>query len=627
MPVPVTTSAAWGVDSDAPDPPVSPSSARARTWGRTWILDVLAAGALIVPFAVVALRYLATTRPVYLSDDLALIDLNVRDATRWQAQLGPFDRFGWNHPGPSVFYLLSIPARLFGSGARAEFVGAIVLNLLAALATLWVVRRRCGPLTALWCSSALAVLALVLTSSSSAATTTSEGPLGALVSPWNPDVVVIPLVLFCVLAAAGASGSWLSLLGAAIVGSFVIQTNLSTFVIVVVFLVGATACAAVRAWRAGHRPLSTDATADAPADDSTDAPADDSTEPDASAPEPADTDGVGRPRRWWPHGRRATALLAALGFAVLVLMWLPPLIQQFTGSPGNLTLIWRFFTKPHHGPSVVHSVWAVLAADAEVPFGLAQEMSSRTLGHPHLDSALALVLVLAVSIGTIVVAVRRRVTFAAVLGVGGLVGLVFSVVSVTRIVGPVYGYLIVWQVAIPVAGLIGLGAALFGTRAEGDERAARHRPVHAALSPPPRSPHLVRTLLVALTLVTGAALTVATVQIPPLEHVSNADVEHAYALVAPRLRPGAGNVFVGDAGTDLRGLFTFFGVFNLLQERGYHPLVSPFWRTEVGPANVTPNPGPVRVVLYPPSARARRMAGYVGSVRHADIVITPAPSR
>jgi hypothetical protein len=563
------------------------------------LVDLLAPLALIVPMAVVALRYAASSTHVYLSDDLALIDLHVRDALHWQQQLGPFDRFGWNHPGPAVFYLMSVGARILGSGARAEFVSAIVINLLAALATVWIVRRRCGPVAALWCASCLALLALVLASSAPAATTTSEGPLGALVSPWNPDVVIFPIVLFFVLAAAGACGSWLSLLGATLVGSYVIQTNLSTLVIVVVVMVAATAWAVVRA---GYRARTR-------------------TGAHSAVPEGTGT-RVGGTDRAKPVGR----LLAAGGVVLLVLLWLPPLVQQVTNRNGNLTLIWRFFTAPHQAVSVSHSFWAVLAADSELVFGLAQEMSTRRLGDPHAREVLVLVLVLLVASACIVLGARRRQPLAVTLGIGTLIGFVFDVVSVTRIVGPVYGYLIVWMVAIPVAALIGLGAALFGSNET--VPAVLGGPVGAVgvgTSVAPPVARLVRTSLMALTVAMGAILTVVTARIPPLERASDPTVARVVTLVSDHLRPGPRHVFVGDAGTNLTGLFTFFGLVDVLQERGYHPRVSPLWHTQVGPDYLSNGDEPVQVVLYPPSPKIRRMAGYVGAVPNADIVVAPGP--
>lgn len=601
-----------------------PMGTRARrVFESVSLLDLLGVLALVVPFAVVGLRYVATSKAVYLSDDLALLDLHVRDALHWRQQLGPFDRFGWNHPGPAVFYLMSIGARIIGSGARSEFVSAIVMNLLAAIATVWVVRRRSGAWAALWCSSCLGLLALVLASSSPGSTTTSEGPLGALVSPWNPDVVIFPMVLFCVLAAAGASGSWLSLLGAVIVGSFVVQTNLSTFVIVGVLMIVATVWALLQATRTRSsraRPVEP-------------ASAERRSEPPGSRGEVRDVVG----RQHWP-----AVVVTSLGVVVLVLMWIPPVVQQLTNRTGNMTLIWRFFTSPHKAVSVYHALWAVLAADSELAFGVAQEMSSRRLGDPHGTEVLMFVLLLLASALCIALGVRRRRSFAATIGVGSLVGFVLAVVSVTRIVGPVYGYLIVWMVSLPVATLIAVGVLLFDTDRTvawaSAPPSAEANPARAGSRLAPRfgsrldsrfdsrlGGTLTRTILVVLAVTVGTILTVETARIPPLERASDPTVSQAFGLVSRHLRPGPRHVFVGDAGTTIEGLFTFFGLVDVMQEHGYHPRVSPLWSTQVGPSYLSDDLEPVQVVLYPPSPKIRRMRGYIGSVRNADIVVAPGP--
>lgn len=570
---------------------------------RASVLTALASLALIVPFAVVAIRYAVTPGTVYLSDDLALVDLHVRDALHWQQQLGPFDRFGWAHPGPAVFYLLSVFARILGSGARAEFVGAIVINLLAALATIWVVRRRAGPLPALWCSVCLGVLAAVLGSTSAGATTLSESPLGALVTPWNPDVVIFPLVLFCVLAAAGASGSVLSLLGATLVGSFVVQTNFSTLPIAAIFLVAAAAWASVVKVLQRRRSEAQAERIPKPRDP---------LEASAGLTGPV---AVSLGRRW-----PSQILLGAAGTVLLVVMWIPPLVQQFTHRPGNLTLIWRFFTSSHPTVSISHSLWAVLAVDAELPFGVAQEMSSRRLGQAHPREVLVLVLVLLVGALALLLGNRRRAPWSAALGAGSLLGLVVAVASVTRIVGPVYGYLIVWEVAVPLAALIGLGSAVLWTetavRAAVPDRSA----VRAA-----RASGTVPAALVVLTVVVGSLLTVETSDVPPLQRASDPTVAAAWRLVSEHVRPGREHIFVGDAGTNIDGLFTFFGLVDQLQEHGYHPRVSPLWSTQVGPQLVSDNREPLQIVLYPPSARARAMSGYIGQTRYADIRVAPGP--
>src|SRR4029077_1912256 len=47
-------------------------------------------------------------------------------------------------------------------------------------------------------------------------------------------------------------------------------------------------------------------------------------------------------------GRRELLVLGALG-ALLALAWVPPLIEQVTDHPGNLTLLYRFLRHPHGG--------------------------------------------------------------------------------------------------------------------------------------------------------------------------------------------------------------------------------------------------------------------------------------
>ncbi|HUC35978.1 MAG TPA: hypothetical protein VMR97_02520 [Acidimicrobiales bacterium] len=551
----------------------------------------LAVASLVVPFLVAAVRIAATSGHVFLSDDLALVDLHVRDALGFHQQLGPFDRFGWNHPGPVYFYLLSIPARLIGSGAKAEFLGATLIDAAAALTTVWVVRRRCGERSALWCAGCLGLTCLVLVSTAPGATTFSESPLGALVSPWNPDVVILPLLLFAALCAASVAGSSLSLLGATLVGSFCVQTNFATLPVVAAGLAAALIGMAVRAVL--------------------------SRRPDRSAPQLTQ------------RGRHRKIAVASLGICVLLLVWVPTLSQQLTGHPGNLTLIWRFFTESRPHLTLGTGLWSILAVDGALVFGLAQEMSW-VLGAPHTDALLVLAGVLVVGVLAFVTGWRHRSSFAAALGALSLLELAVCVLSVTRIVGPVYGYLVVWEIGMPVLALIGLGSAALEATAP---KAGRETPPEASVPRPQaggaaaRARRLgARTIVPAvIASVFGVALTVQTAQLPALTRASDPTVALAWHLVAPRLHHSSEDIFLGDAGTDAYGLFTFFGLFDELQASGFHPRVSPFWKTQVGPRYLSNGREQLQVVLYPPSVAATRMPGYVGHTAHADIVISPGP--
>ncbi len=203
------------------------------------LITALAIGSVGLPFVIIVIRFLVASPRIYLPDDLALVDLHTRVALHWHQAVGPFDRFGWNHPGPAYYYLLATVYRIVGSGARAAFIGATLINLLAALGVVWVGRRRGGPLLALWRAACVGALELLLTVTTPGALTYSEGALGAGVSPWTATVIIVPLLLMAVLCAAAVTPSPLSFLGALLVGSFVVQTNLSAAPLVAILLVAA----------------------------------------------------------------------------------------------------------------------------------------------------------------------------------------------------------------------------------------------------------------------------------------------------------------------------------------------------------------------------------------------------
>ena len=96
-------------------------------------------------------------------------------------------------------------------------------------------------------------------------------------------------------------------------------------------------------------------------------------------------------------------------------MWLPPVVQQLTNHPGNLTLIYRFFTAPHPVPSLAASVRSVVSVYGVLLVGPSEVMSSY-LGHTpdHLAAAVtAIVVATAVGIAVTVVGARQRNRFAA----------------------------------------------------------------------------------------------------------------------------------------------------------------------------------------------------------------------
>ena len=94
------------------------------------------------------------------------------------------------------------------------FVGATLSNTLAAVGCVALVRRRTTPERALWAAVWLCALGAILAATGAGATTYSESVLGALVSPWNPLIVIFPLLLFVLLGAGAVDRSGLSVVWA-----------------------------------------------------------------------------------------------------------------------------------------------------------------------------------------------------------------------------------------------------------------------------------------------------------------------------------------------------------------------------------------------------------------------------
>jgi hypothetical protein len=564
-------------------------------------LTLVAFGVLVIPFAIILVRFLASGGHVFLPDDLAVIDMNTRRALRWHQELGPFDRFGWSHPGPSYFYLLSIPYRLIGSGAQAQFIGATAINALASIGVVWAVRRRVGPATAVWAAVCVGFLAVQLSFTGGTTVTYSESALGALVSPWNPTVVILPMVLFGVLCAAAPAGSPLSLLGAVLIGSFIMQTDISAAIMVVVFLAASVVASGIMAARTRRRRRQPVRAEEADLADGTGA---------AGAGRGAEG---GTTRRYWAATSLWGRVWAGLGAVALVAMWVPPLIQQFTTNPGNMTLIIRFFTGPQSTASatLANSFRAAMAAYGVLTVGPSEVMNlalGAVFPHPAVASITAAVLV-AVGAVVVVVGLRRRHRFAVMLGALSLAGGAVTVFDAFRVTGPVWGYLLVWAVAAPLLALIGLGVLVL---------APADRPVAATR----RRAAILRTGVCGVAVVVCVVLSVRVAALPPLSTVSDPAVGATVALVTPKLAPGRPFELVDGLGADLLGTERFVGVVNLLDARGYDPKVGGFWTDLVGPGFLSTGHEPTQVSIGRWTARSPSSPGYVGRVADYAITVT-----
>jgi len=108
------------------------TSSRLRLNRAAAVAVALTVVALLPVLVVIVTRLGRTWVPV---GDLALVDLRVRDV--WSADIpliGTYNRFGWNHPGPAMFWTLAPLSGLVGRPAWATLVGGALLQGAAIIA-------------------------------------------------------------------------------------------------------------------------------------------------------------------------------------------------------------------------------------------------------------------------------------------------------------------------------------------------------------------------------------------------------------------------------------------------------------------------------------------------------------
>jgi hypothetical protein len=415
---------------------------RALSPGR---ITAAAAVLALLPYLYDLVRFAADfgQRVVMWGDDAAEA-LAVRDVWRGHQLLGPYSRYGWHHPGPALFYWLALPDRILGSRGPGIVSGTILLNAVATGAVVVILGRRWGPWLALWAAGCLSLLHLAL-----------GGYLWR--DFWNPYAVILPMVLLVVLAADAATGVGASWCWALVVGSFVIQTHISTapsvLLILAVGLVGL-----LWSWHSQRT----------------------------------------RPFRRWP---------ALAGLAVTALLWLPPLIDAVRHHPSNVSLLVKFFTAPHPSHTLGEAGRTSLSAATTVFFGRHGPISAVVVRSTVALGAGALIFAVLV-VATLGIGLARRHPLGPWLALISTVGFAAAILGGTRVVGDISQYLTVWQAYLPITLLLGLGAALLADVP--DVRPARSSaPSH--LSPPAGPLSLLTlgsTIIAVAGALTGAALTV-----------------------------------------------------------------------------------------------------------------------
>ncbi len=366
----------------------------ARPWWRRDRPVVMAALVLtVLPLLVAVPRVLSKGAFAPHGDD-ALIELRVRDVGSNTPLVGSYQRFGYNQPGPALFYLLVLPYRLLGSRFAGLQVAALLTNAVAIVGIAVVAFHRGRAVLALWSLALVAVLVHALGATS-------------LSDPWEPHITVLPLLLLVFLAADVASGRSWSLPLAAAVASFLAQSYAVLVPVAAALFAWAAASIAVRAWRGGPRRR-----------------------PDAGS----------APSSRWGVGRN----VALATIAVLGLLWLPTVIEQLTEQPGNVTQMVDFFGTSQDTLGLSDAYHAValqfdhraswLGNDLRyVPFTTAVDIRGPS---PLPLALLALIVATGVSL--------RRRDDTTPFGLTVLVAVGAGILGLSRLVGDVYPWILEW---------------------------------------------------------------------------------------------------------------------------------------------------------------------------------------
>ena len=319
------------------------------------------------------------------SGDWAVIALRTDDVGRLTPLLGPYSRFGWNHPGPLLFWSLSIPYRLLGSHPQSVLSAAALLNAVVVVAIAAVAWRRGRLALVAVTMGALAILFHAL------------GPM-ILRDPWNPYLTLLPLALLTLLAWSIAEGDRWMWVPFVAVGSFEVQAHVGYLPMVAALTVAALVL--VR---------------------------------------------TGQPRRsLLPPERRTRILLMGSVAIALFVCWLPPFIDQVAGT-GNAVAIVDYFIAPGARSAGLGTALEVAAGQLRIPaapwLGSPEQAGAdgRLLG-ASLSALVVPVLVFAAALW----AARRRAPSAARLQWTVLAVAVAGVVATSRVVGPLYDWIVRW---------------------------------------------------------------------------------------------------------------------------------------------------------------------------------------
>lgn len=409
---------------------------------RPLVIGGILALAVAIPFVITAIA-LSHPNP-FVVLDLAQTEIRVRAVFSAHPPLiGLPGRIGHylvhtgSHPGPASFFALAPGYKLFGSTPWALFASALSVNFTWILVAFWIGYRRMGRAGLL--GVGLGVLLLVHTFG-----------MYAIEQPWNP---YLPLMAWTVVLLAAWSvvlddAPMLPVL--AVSATYCMQIHLP-YLGLAGGMVGATIVfSLVSTWVRSRRP-------EASRDGADDAPTETRSWSFARVQPREGVPDMGRLLRWG-------------GFAAVLalLLWFPPIWEQFRAPEGNFSLIWGDLAHPPQAAGGLGQGVRLMLRHLNPP----EMLRGHATRYIDVASTIPGYFLFPIWVGSVVVAWRGRMRRILHLHLVLAFGLVFGVVSLSKIYGDLYWYLMMWAwtLGVLMVGLI-LWTALEWYRARMSARA------------------------------------------------------------------------------------------------------------------------------------------------------------
>jgi hypothetical protein len=363
---------------------------------RRWLWAALAAVLLAFSSAIVDTLGRLRSGGYVPGGDNAAIEYITRRVGSHAVLVGVYSRYGWHHPGPALFYLFAGPYRLLGSASAALALTALLINIGCIAGIAVVLYRRTGVAVMIWGLLVISVYLRWLQA-------------GFLRNDWNPDIALLPFALMVLLCWTLLNGDRGVLPVVAGLAWFCLQTHVGyalgvaavLFVTALAFLIRVI----IRRWQDGS----------------------------------------------WRSPSKLWVKPVLLAVAVTVLLWAPPLYDEWQGHPGNLTQLLHYFRSTRPSWSYGQGWRELATAAGRIPAWLTgTSPAPQFLTPEELPIWTGVIGLVALILASLLAARRRRVDHFQLLALVAAIA-VAAVVAVEHVVGVLFEYLVEWTWA---AGLV-----------------------------------------------------------------------------------------------------------------------------------------------------------------------------